>query len=401
MSKLRIGNKSLIKDINRALVIREIREKGPISRTEISNNTKLVLSTITKICDSLFEQNIIFSIGEGESTGGRKPLNLVFNNNFGYVIAIKIEERRVILTLTNLKPMILRMLEYKFERYSGFDDVMQKISDGIDELKSGLDGKSGELLGIGFAISGIIDNNTGKLISSSLLGWEDVDIRGMLNDKYEVDIYVDNDVNCYTLAQKNYGIAKKAENFINITVGEGVGAGIVINGMIYRGAFGGAGEIGHSIIHIDGRECYCGQKGCLEAYTSDEFIISFYKEKTGEKKSIDDIISLAENGDAVATEAFVISNRTLGYGIINLIMQYNPERIIISRRKIGMTSKLDALIEETVHKNWFFNRGHFDTVLEFDDITNEKFLHGAATMVIDEIFKEPIYKDNKTIVDSI
>lgn len=401
MDNLRIGNKSLIKDINRALVIREIREYGPISRTEVSKKTKLVLSTITKICDDLFDQNIIFSIGEGVSTGGRKPLNLVFNNNFGYIIAIKIEDRRVILTLTNLKPLILKTITMSFEKHEAYKNVQPLLFRGIRELIKEVDDKDGEILGIGIAISGIVDYESGKLIFSSLLKWENVKFKSIIEEKFGFDVYVDNDVNCYALAQKNYGLGKGISHFVNLTIGEGIGSGVIINNKIYRGAFGGAGEIGHTIINMNGRPCYCGQNGCLEAYASDESIVKYIEEETGVRHSIEEIIEMAESGDFDAISALRASSEAVGYGLINLIMSMNPEKVIISRRKIKNPTLVDKKILSTMHKNWFYNKGHFDTVVEFDELTNDKFMIGAATLVIDEILMEPIYKDKKTIVNGI
>lgn len=401
MENLRIGNKSLIKDLNRALVIKEIRGNGPISRTDVSKKTKLVLSTITKICDDLFDQNIIFAIGEGVSTGGRKPLNLVFNNNFGYIIAIKIEDRKVILTLTNLKPIILKTIEFSFNKYETYKTIEPQLFEGVAAMVSEVSGREGEILGIGIAISGIVDYDGGQLTSSSLLKWKNINFKAIFEEKFGIDVHVDNDVNCYALAQKNYGLGKGVSHFVNMTIGEGVGSGIIINNKLYRGAFGGAGEIGHTIINMNGRSCYCGQKGCLEAYASDEFIIDYMEEETGKRMGIDEIVALAESGDFDAISAFRISSEAVGYGLINLIMSINPEKVIVSRRRMKDSSLVDKKIMSTVHKNWFFNKGHFDTIVEFDELTNDKFLLGAATLVIDEILREPIYKDKKTIVDGI
>src|SRR5690554_4735597 len=114
MDNIRIGSKNLIKNINKGLVINEIRNKGPISRTEISNNLDLGLSTITKICEQLQNEDLIYEIGEGDSTGGRKPINMVFNNRYGYIIGIKIENQKIIVSLTDLEPVILHTKSFNF-----------------------------------------------------------------------------------------------------------------------------------------------------------------------------------------------------------------------------------------------------------------------------------------------
>ncbi|WP_069649069.1 ROK family protein [Caloranaerobacter ferrireducens] len=401
MENLRIGNKSLIKDINRALVIREIRNKGPISRTQISKNTKLVLSTITKICDELLEQNIIFSVGEGKSTGGRKPINLVFNNNYSYIIGVKIEDKHIIMALTNLKPIIISTKVYEYAKRATFDTVHELLIKGISELVEEIKERNGKLQGIGIAVSGIVDQENGRLISSSLLGWKNINFKSIIKEKFNVSVYLDNDVNCYALAQKWFGKGKDNRNFVCVTIGEGIGSGIIIDDRLYRGAIGGAGEIGHMIINVDGRQCYCGQRGCLEAHASEGFIIEYVKEKTGKLYTIEQIIELAGKGDADSLEAIKIACNNIGYGLINVIMHFNPEKIIISGKEIKEKKFIISNILESMNENWFHKVGAYETKIEIDELSNEKFLLGASILVLSELLGEPIYKDKKTLINNI
>src|SRR5690606_13809639 len=120
MNGLRTGNKQLLRDLNKTLVLNEIRKRGPISRTEISQNTSLSLSSITRIADELIEQGFIYEQGEGESTGGRKPIHLLFNSNYGYIIGIKIEVKQAIFTLSNLNGEIIKKIMRSYPRGSSY-----------------------------------------------------------------------------------------------------------------------------------------------------------------------------------------------------------------------------------------------------------------------------------------
>ncbi|HLV10192.1 MAG TPA: ROK family transcriptional regulator [Halanaerobiales bacterium] len=400
MDNIRIGSKNLIKNINKSLVINEIRQKGPISRTEISNKLKLGLSTVTKICEQLQNEDLIYEIGEGDSTGGRKPINLVFNNRYGYIIGIKIENQKVITSLTDLEPSILHKETSNFPRKASFDIVYDLVVAGIDRLLKKVKTQRGQVLGIGIAISGIINHLKGELVSSTLLGWRNIDFKNTLEQRYGINVYLDNDVNCYTLAQNGLGKGKDNNDFVCVTIGEGIGAGVIINNRLYRGFLGGAGEIGHMIINANGKECYCGQQGCLETCASEDFIVEYVKDKSGQGYDIEEIISRAYDNDQSCIEAISIAGRNIGYGLINVIMHYNPEKIILGGKGLKEKDFIVPHILETLNNNWFKRIG-VETGLEIDDLGNKYFLLGASILVLSELLEIPIYKEQETLLDSM
>jgi N-acetylglucosamine repressor len=400
MQNIRIGSKNLIKNINKGLVIREIRKSGPISRTEVSNNLNLGLSTVTKICDQLLEENLIYEIGEGESTGGRKPINLLFNNKYAYIITIKIENESLIFSLTDLEPIIIHTKSVAFPRKSPFSEVFRLMLEGIDSLQKDIREMNGQLLAIGIAISGIVNHLKGILISSTLLGWEDINFKKDLEERYETNVYIDNDVNCYTLAQKWLGKGKENTNFVCVTIGEGIGAGVIINNRLYRGNLGGAGEIGHMIINVDGNQCYCGQRGCLETYASEDYIVGYVRNITGEEYSIEEIISRAYNNDKACIEAISSAGKSIGYGLINVIMHYNPEKIILGGKGLKERDFIIPHIKEIMNNNWFKHIG-METKLEIDDLGNEYFLLGASILALSILLEIPIYKEQETLLDNM
>lgn len=400
MDNLRIGNRSLIKNINKGLVIKEIRKNGPLSRTEISQRTRLGLSTVTKICDELFAEKLIIEIGEGESTGGRKPINLVFNNNYGYIIGVKIENERIIFALTDLEPAVITQFSYKFEKKASFQSVHELLIKGIEKINDEIVKKNGQLLGIGIAVSGIVDHINGRLISSTLLGWQDINFKKELESRFGVVVYLDNDVNCYALAQKWSGKGRGSSNFVCVTIGEGIGAGVIVNGRLFRGTLGGAGEIGHMIVNVEGNQCYCGQRGCLETYASEDFIINYVREKSGKIYTIEEIIDKAYDDDPVCIDAIRTAGRHIGYGLVNVIMLYNPEKIILGGKGLKEKDFIIPHIQETMNQNWFKKIG-VKTGLEIDGLGNEFFLLGAAILVLSELLEIPIYKDQETLLDSM
>lgn len=203
------------------------------------------------------------------------------------------------------------------------------------------------LMGIGVAVSGLVDQQKGKLIYSGMLNWSNVEIGNILENKFNVPVYIDNDVNAYTLAELWYGHGRELNNFIVVTYGSGIGSGIVINKKLYTGDFGGAGEIGHMVLVAEGRKCECGQRGCLEAYASEDFIVDYIRDNIKmyseskidltEDLSIEKVYEYAKEGDMLAIDVLRLSAKYLGYGLLSVINLLNPSTIILAGE--GMIAK--------------------------------------------------------------
>ncbi|ABY93929.1 ROK family protein (putative glucokinase) [Thermoanaerobacter thermohydrosulfuricus] len=398
--KLRIGNKELIKDINRSLVINEIRMNGPISRTDISKNLNLGLSTVTNIVEELENQNLVHEVGEADSTGGRKPILLEFNYNYGYIIGIKIEENNLIFALTNLKSEIIEKRVVPFKKGTNSNTVLNMVVENIEKLITKIPYNK-NLMGIGVAVSGLVDQQKGKLIYSGMLNWSNVEIGNILENKFNVPVYIDNDVNAYTLAELWYGHGRELNNFIVVTYGSGIGSGIVINKKLYTGDFGGAGEIGHMVLVAEGRKCECGQRGCLEAYASEDFIVDYIRDNIKmyseskidltEDLSIEKVYEYAKEGDMLAIDVLRLSAKYLGYGLLSVINLLNPSTIILAGE--GMIAKDIILpVINDIVKNNFFKMHEKKVQIKVSELGDEGWVIGASTLAISKLFEIPLYE---------
>ena len=398
--KLRIGNKELIKDINRSLVIKEIRMNGPISRTDISKNLNLGLSTVTNIVEELESQNLVHEVGEADSTGGRKPILLEFNYNYGYIIGIKIEENNLIFALTNLKSEIIEKRVVPFKKGTNSNTVLNMVVENIEKLITKIPYNK-NLMGIGVAVSGLVDQQKGKLIYSGMLNWSNVEIGNILENKFNVPVYIDNDVNAYTLAELWYGHGRELNNFIVVTYGSGIGSGIVINKKLYTGDFGGAGEIGHMVLVVEGRKCECGQRGCLEAYASEDFIVDYIRDNIKmyseskidltEDLSIEKVYEYAKEGDMLAIDVLRLSAKYLGYGLLSVINLLNPSTIILAGE--GMIAKDIILpVINDIVKNNFFKMHEKKVQKKVSELGDEGWVIGASTLAISKLFEIPLYE---------
>lgn len=407
MENLRRGNKALIKDINRALVLYQLRRDGPLSRTDIAKRTKLGLSTLTKITDDLMVEGMITEIGEGDSHRGRRPVYLEFNYNYGHVLGVKIEKDRMIIALTDLRPEILEKLYIDYPPGASADRVIKDLIQGVSALIKEKKSLIRNWLGIGIAVSGLVDKKTGRLLFSTLLGWEEVPFRQILQEQFSVPVFIDNDVNTYTLAELANGCGKEVGNFLLVSTGIGIGAGLVLDGKLFRGEFGGAGEIGHMVIYGEGNPCYCGRKGCLEAHAGEKFIINQTKrlliqEKDSplyEKRSAltyAEVLKAAQTGDYCARQAFLTAGRNLGIGLVNLINIMNPATIVLAGEGLTGEEFLLSGLREALPAN-FFARYQKPFDLRISTLGEEAWEKGAALLVINEHFREPIYRRQKTV----
>lgn len=401
--KLRKGNKKLIRDINRTLIINEIRLKGTISRTDISKNLNLGLSTVTNVIEELKSQRFVEEVGESDSTGGRRPILLQFNYNYGYIIGAKIEENNVKFVLTNLNIDIIYKEDLKFSKDWSNENVIKTIAEKITEIKKVIP-KNKNLLGIGIAVSGLVDQNKGELIYSGMLNWKNIKIAEILQQYIKVPVYVDNNVNVYTLAELLKGKGKILNNFMIVTYGAGVGAGIVINNRLYRGDFGGAGELGHTVLFVEGKECECGQRGCLEAYASDRFVeeyikenIQFYNKSTidiNEDLSIKKVYEYAKKGDILAANAIRLSSKYFAYGLLSAVNLFNPSTIILAGEGMAAEEIVMPIVKDIIKNNFF--RGHSKKIdIKVSNLGDNAYEIGASALVVDELFQAPLYYENQ------
>jgi glucokinase len=240
----------------------------------------------------------------------------------------------------------------------GVESVRDRLFTAIDSLLSRNDMESSQLSGISLAVAGAIDADRGLItVSPNLPGWCDVPLRDIIGERYEVDAFLVNDASAAVLGEHRFGAGRGVSHLIMLTLGTGIGGGIIINGEMYNGACGSAGEIGHMVIDVNGPECACGNRGCLEALASGTAVArdAIGRIRQGEKSSlvkmvgskVEDITAekvgaAARNGDPLALDVLTRAANYLGVGMANIVNIFNPEMIILGG---GMAKLGDLLID--------------------------------------------------------
>ena len=339
----RIDSKGMNK-INMSKVLKLIREKEVISIGEITRQTDLTAPSVFRLVKQLMEnEGLVKLSGVGPSKGGRPPVIYEFNGSEKFIIGIDVGATYIRAVLANLKAEILYEVQLLTEKEKGYNSVISKLTDLIKRLLNRQDTNSGNIIGIGIGVAGLIDKNKKRINFSPDFKWENVDFHGDLSKEFNIPVYLDNSTRLMALGELGYGIGKNCDNFIVINVGYGIASGIVVNGETISGCFGHSGEFGHMTINPDSDIiCDCGHKGCLEAVASGRRIAEMGRERVGESIILNDLCNsdirkidakmvaeAAKLGDRVAREILYTAISNLCIGIRNLVNLLDPEMILI------------------------------------------------------------------------
>jgi glucokinase len=237
------------------------------------------------------------------------------------------------------------------------DRIVQMIEDAITVTRAETGASRSDFLGVGVGAPGPFDRQRGVVVVAPNLGWRNLPLRDLISDRVGLPAALDNDANCATLGEWWTGAAKGARNVVGITIGTGIGGGLILDGRLYHGSSDVAGEIGHTTIDSNGRRCKCGNYGCLEAYTSGPAIAERAREalEIGQASLLPELVQgrldritaqtvyeASERGDQVARDVVRDTAKFLGAGIANLLNIFNPDVVVVAG---GVTQAGDALFE--------------------------------------------------------
>ena len=327
-----IARHSTIRDINKQIVLNYIRARSPISRADIARETSLQRSTVSAIVDGLQVEGLIEEIGTGDSTGGRKPTMLRIRTGTPVAIGVDITPSITTVVLADLAGNILES-----EEFPTSSDIHYMDKQILSKVKRYRDAHPDADLEVGMSIPGIADPSSGEVLYIPYFQWSHWNIGRMITEQTGLDVVIENDANAIALAELWFGNdqIKRTRNFIMVFVAEGIGTGIIIDGQIYRGENGAAGEFGHMFVGDDAPvPCSCGRHDCWEAHASEKALLYRYQHSNGgpgaSQMAIDNLIGLAQNGEERAVKTLKENAKYLGIGISNLLIGFSPQAIVIS-----------------------------------------------------------------------
>jgi predicted NBD/HSP70 family sugar kinase len=390
----RTATSGLTRDLNRSAILRLIVSSGPIARTRIAKELGLSPATVTAVTRELIDQGLLRVAERAPSKGGRPALLLELVGGAANAFGVKIAPDRVVGVRVDLEAELLERFEV------AFDSMLPDALETMGALLSGwIEHAPGAppLLGVGLGVAGVFDSSRGTL-DSPLLGWRDVKLGQILEERLGVPVFVDNDVNTLAVAERLYGRGHDLENFITVTIGRGVGLGIVTGGDIYRGFGGGAGEFGHTFAVADGPLCTCGKRGCLETLVSDPALVAEGKRRglLAGGDGIDKLLALAKEGSFEARQIYHAAGAQLGRAVADLVNVLGPELVLVSGEGTQAWPFLAEAFGVAFGANVFPPLGHVP--VEVDPWDDVKWAIGAATLVLRATFGAPLDGDRRDSV---
>lgn len=379
------ANRELMRDLNVNLVINLVKSRGPISRAALARESKLSPAAVSGIVARLMRTGILSEIAGRPVGVGRPPVLLRLNERAAYVVGIKLTEHGLTTVVTNLAAEVINSSVSRARLVGDPQAAMAAIEAAVRAALAASRVKRKEVLGIGIGLAGIVDAAHGVCRFSHILKWRDVSLSEPLRRKLQIPVWVDNDVNTLAVAEKWYGAGIGLRHFLTATVGRGIGLGIVANGEIYRGAFGGASEFGHTIVMPDGPRCQCGRSGCLEALVSEPALRARASAMLGRTITSQQLVELAEAGDPAVVRVLQEGGRQLGLALANLVTLMNPERLIISGEGTRLGPVFFDVVKEVIREAPFAEMGaELDVVVQ--PWGDDAWAVGAATLVLRELF---------------
>ena len=403
--KLLTADLGLMRDFNKALILSLIHRQGTISRAEIAKRTNLSRSTVSNIANELLAANLVQESGTGQSQGGRRPILLEFNYQAGYVVGVELGATHTFVIVADLKPQTIVELEQDFDITVGPEAGLCRVIELVRQALAQAGVSPERVLGMGIGVPGPVRHDMGSVTFPPIMpGWHGFPLRVRLEEELGVTVYLDNDANLGALGEWAHGAGQGVDNLAYIKVGTGIGCGLLINGNIYRGQSGSAGEIGHITIDENGPPCRCGNYGCLEsmaagpviAHRAQSAIRAGQKTILAQAESVEkitamDVARAAFQGDPLSLQLFHETGRHVGVALAGLINLFNPKMVIIGG---GVARAGDILLEpirRSVQSHGLRIAVESCQIVQAQ-LGREATALGAVTLVLEKMFRSPELK---------
>jgi len=395
-----MAKRGTAREINRQIVLTLIRTHQPLSRADLSRLMDTNRANITALVKDLLEEGIVRDGAVGnESKRGRRPTYLYLNSHRRCAVAVDIRATRTYLMMTDmigkqLGNIVSFPTEFEPEKF------IKTLAMNIRQILADNRG-IGACDGIGVVVPGMTDSKTGRVINAPALGWRDLDLLALFRTEFEnIPIYIENSGKACALSQI---WATRSDNHIHddqvfVSVSDGVGVGVVINGELMRGKHNTAGEFGHLPLNVDGLPCLCGANGCWEAYVSNLATISRYFGKNlSEKKrvladtanfTIDDLVKRARSGESKALAALHSTARYLGLGLSSIINAIDPSQIYLGGEITEAWDLIEPQVREAI-KERTLTKELGETAIRIVPAIEYPRLRGAVALVTAPAFAAP------------
>ncbi|NTV89831.1 MAG: ROK family transcriptional regulator [Clostridiales bacterium] len=379
-----------ISDMNRVKILRKLRDKGQMTRFDLSSSLGLSHTTINTYIQQLIGEGLVETLGTAESMGGRKPLIIRLVKNARYSFGVNISFEKVEILLVNLLGDEIERQIFSYGSNDSFDDILEKLREKLWQIIKFQSVEPEKILGVGIAFPGRVDDDRNLVEYAPNLGIRNYSFEDF-QKKLGLKLHLENEANVAAYAEQLAGNANGKGNIVYVSVAEGIGAGIIIQNYIYKSTRKKAGEFGHIRIMDAGLACKCGRKDCWELYASKPALLKYYSEFMLEfgvagKSTLEALERAYAGGETAARLAVEKYAGYLFMGIENILLALNPDEVIIGGElgafsaeiikvgvdKLGLNRKFYGYEDICIHSSGFRANGAVtgSAMLPLEDIYN-------------------------------
>jgi len=402
---MRRGTFQWMKSVNKTIVLNKIRMSAPISRAQIAKETELTPPTVSSIAKDLIEQGLIIESESGHSSGGRKPTMLRIHEQAFYVIGLDAGPDTVDCMVSDLGGNVLERSSTHIHLPITEDTFLDTLKNCVANIIKAAALDPEHTLGIGIAMHGVVDVETGTALYAPNLDLANIPIKSSMEEAFELEVIVENDARAMALGEAWFGSNDEMRSMLAVNFGRGVGAGMIVDGELYHGAMDIAGEVGHMTIDMNGEVCACGNKGCLQTFATGEAIVRRAAEGIGVGSSGradafagnghdgqarqaltgEVVYDRAVSGDENCVRVLEETGDIIGIALTNLIHVMNPEKIVLGGGALKAERFLMPRIKQAI-ENRALTPDAKQTTITVSDLGDDATLLGAISLFLVELF---------------
>ncbi|MCY4543342.1 MAG: ROK family transcriptional regulator [Rhodobacteraceae bacterium] len=379
-----------VQGYNRRVILMAIRNMGECSRKQISDATGLNQATVTRVVSPLLDDGVLEEVGLVRGRRGRRSINLDFSGSGRYVICLRLQRRSFSVAAFNLRGDTFRSVEFAIPRGRAAGQTYARITDAIDSLCGDMDCVDG----IGVAVPGpFLERDERVILMTESPEWQGFDLIQELRTRYPtIPVHSIHDAKAAALTEWRYkSKSSDARVLLYLSAGQGIGSALVVEGEVYRGASGLAGELGHTSIQADGPVCKCGNHGCLELYTSRIALLRVIRDRAASEKdtslapdaNFEEVLKAYADGDRLAKQEVDRVARFLAQGITNCINFANPDLVVLGDEYTQFGQPFLNSIKDRVQST-LLPSVYSGVQLELSRITEDPVLKGAFLDVLSQ-----------------
>ena len=388
------------REVNRQILLNLVRDNEPICRADLARRMDIARGMVTSLVNELKSEGMLYEGATVDSPRGRRPQMLYVHTRGHLVISVDVRFHRTLVMLGDISGMALGSLVY--ETVVDPAVFVDSLTLHVQRLLAAhADADAGVVLGLGLVVPGIVDCETGRVLNSPHLGWHNFDVRDALSAAVGLPVFVENAPIACALAHMwlSQRGGSEANDFVYLSVADGVGTGIVSNGQVMHGTRNSAGEFGHIPLSADGPHCHCGGRGCLEAYVSDlATVVRYLGEEFSPRTArglvqasgltVSDVVRRCNAGDPRAIAALEATGRYLGAGLAVIVNAVSPAKICVGGDIVGAWSVIEPFITRTIRERALTDAAAATPVMHEEGGAQAR-LRGATALVAAPRFAAP------------